>query len=65
MNPHYNPQQLNVSAQMENDIAEDGHLGLNIGCEENEEQVLQSFPMKERKLLNRNLPCAKQHNYPR
>ena len=50
MNPHYNPQQLNVSAQLENDVVEDGYLGLKPGCEENEEQVLQIFPMKERKL---------------
>ena len=61
MNPHCNPQQLNASSQLENVVAKDGYLGLKSGCEENEEQVLQSFPMKERKLLNRNLPCAKQH----
>ena len=61
MNPHYNPQQLNIFAQLENTIAEDGYLGLKPGCEENEDRVLQSFPMKERNLLNRNLPCAKQH----
>ena len=73
IHPHCNPQQLNVSAQLEkvvaehgyleNTVAEDGYLGLKPGCGENEEKVLQSFPMKERKLLNRNLPCVKQHNY--
>ena len=55
------PPATHVSAKLENVVAEDGYLGLKPGCEENEEQVLQSFPMKERKLLNRNLPCAKQH----
>ena len=64
VNPHCNPQQLNVSAKLENVVVEDGYLGPKPGCEENEEQVLQSFLMKERKLLNRNLPCAKQHSYP-
>ena len=61
MNPHRNPQQLSVSAKLENAVAEDGYLGLKPGCEENEDQVLQSLMMKERKILNRNLPCAKQH----
>ena len=60
MNPHYNPQQLNISAKLENIVAKDGYLGPKHGCEKNEYQVLQSFPMKERKLLNRNLPFAKQ-----
>ena len=61
MNPYCNPQQLNVSAKLENVVAEDGYLGLKPRCEENEEQVLKIFPIKERKLLNINLPCAKQH----
>ena len=55
MNPHCNPQQLNVSAKMENTVVEDGYLGLKPRCEENEYHVLQGFPMKDRKLLNRNL----------
>ena len=44
-----------------NVVAERDGFALKPGCEEDEEQLLQGFPMKEGILLNINLPCAKQH----